>query len=161
MVMRKKGSIDDIFFMVILSFIIGATTLIMWVALSKVNVQIQASADASVTQKAIMTDATDRYVGLFDGVFLSVVMLLAIAIIFLAYQIDTNPIFFPIMIILLIVLVIISAVIGNTYYSVASSSELTTYADDFTIIPFFFNNIVLIMLGFATLVGVVLYAKTQ
>ena len=135
-------------------FIIG------WMAFSKVNSELQTSG-FSQQGKDILTNTSNRYVDLFDGLFLTVFVLLWVVTLFLAYQIDANPIFFPITLFVFAVLVILAAVFGNTFYTFSENAQIQEYAADFTVIPFVMNNFVttMVIIGFS--VAAVMYAKTR
>lgn len=159
--LKKKASIEDIFYAVIVFFILGITILLGWVFYGKLNTEFQNNPDFSTSGKTIIQDNADKYVDIFDGIFLVVVVVLAFGILFLAYNIQTTPIFYPIILILFVALVFVSAVVGNTYYDIASNPKISEYADDFTIMPFLFNHFVETMIAFGFLVAIVMYARIR
>ena len=96
-----------------------------------------------------------------DGVFLVIIVVVYLAAIILAFQIDTHPVFFILSIIVFGVLVFITAVMANVFWEFASNAAITAYADDFTIITLVMNNFAQIMtvLGFG--LAAVMYARSQ
>lgn len=146
---------------VIIMFVIGISTIVGYVMLKSVNTQISGQADFSDTGKTIINNATNKYVGLFDNTFLVIMIGLALGSILLASQIDVSPVFFPVSIVLYIVLIIFSASVGNAYYNMASTEGLSTFTEDFRVMPFIFNHLVEIMVGIGFIIGVVMYAKTR
>jgi len=156
--MNKKGSFDDIIILIIVALVLATTTIVCYMMLSKVNNAFQESPDIPPVAKTILSDNTNRYVALFDGVFLVVFIMLGIGSLLLASQINTNPVFMPISILLFIVMIILSAIIGNVYYDISHSID---YSGTFTIIPFVMNHIVQIMLGLGFLLAVVMYGRSQ
>ena len=158
--MNKKASLDDLPIILIIIFFLAVTTLTAKLMLSKVNEQYQESDQVGTTAKDIIGKADNDYASIFDGTFLVIFFVLALGSILMASQVDVSPIFFPASIIVYVILIIVSAVFGNAYYNIASASEMIPYSEQFTIIPFIFNNIVLILLGIGILLGIVLYSKT-
>lgn len=145
--MNKKGSVlFDMIYIALMVFFIGMCFVVGWLFFSKVNDQFQASPDISTEGKAIMSNTNTRMTTWLDGVFLTVFIGLYIGSLILAFQIDSHPIFFPISIIIFIILIIVSAVLGNTFYQFAADSQITPYAEGFTIIPFAMNHFVQIIL---------------
>lgn len=159
--MKKKASLLDNFFLVIILLVSATTIILVFTMFSKINDKIQESPDISIQGKEIMQNGNNKFVGLFDGLFLVVFVTMAIAAIIFASQINTSPLFFPLAIIMYILLIIVSAIVGNVFYKIVADPTLNPYALEFTIIPFFFNNIVKIMLGLAILMGIVMYARQQ
>ena len=158
---KKKGSIDDIFFILVLGFVMSIVVITTYVFFSKFNENVQASGTLSTEGKSIISTNLGRYVALFDNGFLVVVIAMVIASLLMASQIDTAPAFMIGAIIIYIVVILLSAILGNTFYSIMASESLKTYADAFTIIPFIYTHLVQFMLAYAFMIVVVLYAKTQ
>jgi flagellar basal body-associated protein FliL len=158
---NKKGSIVDIFYIVLVMFIISIVFVIGWVIFSRVNTEFQSHSDLSTEGKAIMQSSTDKYVRTFDNLFLTVGIALYIGAMILAWNVDISPVFFFLSIVIFAVLVILAGVYGNAFYTFSENAQITTYASDFNIIPLVMNNFVeiFVVLGFG-LAGV-MYAKTR
>jgi len=157
----KKGSYGDLFYIVFIATLFAITAVVCWVAFSKINDNLQANDNIAATSKAILTKSVNNYVTLLDGIFLVVIVVLYLAAIILAFQIDTHPVFFILSIVVFGVLVFITAVMANVFWEFASNAAITTYADDFTIITLVMNNFAQIMtvLGFG--LAAVMYARSQ
>src|SRR5690348_3416217 len=74
--------------------------------------------------KALVQTSKDRFVGLWDGIFMFIVALLAVALFISSTMIGTRPEFFFITFILLCFFIGSSAVISNVYEDVATSPQL-------------------------------------
>lgn len=159
--MRRKGSISDTFFIAIMLFITAITFVVGWMMMSKVNIEFQATDNIAQVGKDIVSDTTSRYVSWFDGIYLTVLVLLWIVTLVLASKINVHPVFFMFTILIYGILVIITAALGNAFYTFASNAQITEYADAFTFIPFIMNNFVatMVILGFS--VAIVMYAKVR
>lgn len=157
---NKKGSVQDVFFIAGFVFLIAITFVIGWMMMSKLNENIQVST-FSDSGKQIVANTNNKYVSWFDGIFLTVFLLLWAITLILAYQIDTQPVFFIFTIVIFGILAIITAVLGNTFYDFASNAGISDYASAFTIIPFVMNNYVQAMVVCGFSVALVIYAKVR
>ena len=110
---NKKGSYADLFYIVFIAVLFAITAVVCWVAFSKINDNLQANDNIAPTSKTILTKSVNNYVTLLDGVFLVIIVVLYLAAIILAFQIDTHPVFFILSIIVFGVLVFITAVMAN------------------------------------------------
>ena len=93
--MNRKGSFEDLLFMIPIAFMVGIIVVIVYVLVSQVNTQFHANGQIAAEGKTIVSNAKTSYVGLFDGVFLVVIVSLLIFILILASQVSINPIFMP------------------------------------------------------------------
>ena len=159
--LTKKGSFADLFFIVPVFFMVAVIIFIFYAIFSQINAQVQANDGISTEGKTIISNAKNKYIAVFDNIFLVLFIFVLIFILVLAASVDINPIFFPLSIILYIGVTILAAILGNVYYHILSDPSLQSYALEFTIIPFVFNNLVKIMIGEAILLGVVMYGKQQ
>lgn len=157
----KKGSLIDIAWKSVFMFAFALMALIGWMLMSKVNTNIQANPGFTTEAKQIMQDATDRHVASQEGLFLFVHVAIFIFVLLLAFNIQTHQVYFIGAILFFIINVISTAALGNAFYDVASSTAVAPYADDYTVIPFYMNHIVEIMLVEALAVSIVIYAKNQ
>lgn len=152
----------DVFYMTLVLFILAVMSIVGYMVYSKVNTQLQAvtigDTDLSVP-KGIWSDTQNRYVGIFDGLFATVLVLMWLLALFLASQIDTSPVFFFVSFIVYGVLVLFAAVVGNSYYEIATAVGIVSYAEDFTIIPMVMNYYAHLMVIIGLSVGFVMWSK--
>lgn len=159
--MTKKGSIMDIFFILVLVSALAITSVLAFMMLSKINTQFQTNPTISTEGKSIMNTAQTKFPKTFDGVFAIVLVFSIITTLFLASLVDVNPLFLPIAIVIFIFVVVLCAVMGNTYYSFASQPDMAAYSQQFIIIPFVMTHFVEVMLAFGFSVLIVMYAKSR
>jgi len=132
----KKGSTNDLILTVIIGFGMVVVGLIALRVFSDINTQFQASDSVSAGTKATLTAVGNKLPAWIDGGFLLFWVVLFIAGMFLAMQINTNPVFFPISIFYFIVLTFISYLFRSVYLQLVASSVLSTQAGLLSIIPF-------------------------
>ena len=159
--MKKKGSIFDMFFIALFVLFMAICFVIAFMIMSKVNTQIQAGSGFSDAGKEIVSTSTTRMVSSLDWVFFTAFIGLYLTSLVLAFQIDSNPIFFPISLILFIVLVLVSAVLGNVFYDFASSSDIAPYSSQFPVMSFIMTNFVKIILVMGFGLGWVMWGKSR
>lgn len=111
--------------------------------------------------KALVQSSKDRYVGLFDGIFMFVFALLCVALFVSAVMIGSRPEFFFITLIILVIFIGVSASISNVYEDVSTSSNLNATSSEFSFIPFLMGELpkVTLLLGFLVMAG--LYMKIK
>ena len=160
LIRNRRGSWIDILFIIAIMFAITLTFTIGWMMMSKVNTEFQAKLDSTEAKTLIQTN-TDRYTGLFDGIFLFVFFGTWIATLIGALFIDTHPAFFFISIILLVIACVIGAALANGYADFAANTSISDYADDFTYIPFIMQHYVQIIIFMVCSISVALYAKAK
>lgn len=154
MIKNKKGFIGDVPFIIAMLFLFAIVVFVGYKVFGDYNDKWQAgSADANAKQ--LVQDGKDRYVSLFDGIFMFVFAGLCIALFISLTQIGTRPEFFFITLILLVILIGVGALLSNTMEEVTTSSELSSEASEFSFIPFFFENlpIMVLLLGAIFLIG--------
>jgi hypothetical protein len=159
--LNKKGSFGDLFYIMVVLLVCAFVFVIGWVIHSKVNDSFQANDDIAQRGKDMMQDGKDRYVKTFDNLFLTIGIAMYLGALILAWQVDTSPVFYFLSIVVFAVLVILAAAYGNAYYTFSQNAQITTFADDFDIIPLVMNNFVelFVVMGFG-LAGV-MYARTN
>jgi len=158
---NKKGSVGDLFYILMVAVVCAFMFVTGWMMMSKVNAEFQAQDSIATTGKTMMQDSSNRFVATFDNLFLTILIVLYLGAVILAWNIDTNPIFFFISLIVFGVLVLLAAVFGNAFYTFSQNANILTYANDFTIIPLVMNNFVKIMVGLGFGLAGVMYAKTK
>jgi len=160
--MNHKGSFFDMLYIAVFVFVCAIVFTVGWIVYSRINTQWQTKGTELGTDSLqIMQTATNRYVNLYDGLFLVIFVGLYVGSLILAYNVDINPIFFFLSLFIMGIIVVITAVLGNAWYKYANMTELSSYIDDFTIIPYVMGNYVKILVVMAFGLAGVMYAKTQ
>jgi len=158
---NKKASYSDVFFMAFIALVCALTFITGWFIFEQVNTQIQAGDHMATEGKAIMTSLNNRYVSLFDGLFLTVVVVVWLTAIVLAFMINSHPIFYFLSFFVYLVLIIIAAAFGNVFYEFTQDSTISTAAAAFPIINLVMGNFVIFCLVVGFSVGLVMYAKSR
>jgi len=157
---NKKGSMLDLFFIVSIMFAFAIIILVGWLVMSNVNDKFQTKLDGDVAKTTIQ-ESTNRYVDIFDGIFLFVFFGSFIGVIIGSLFLDTHPAFFIVSIIILIILCILVAIFANAYGEIASADKIRDFGDDFTFIPFIMQYFVQIIIVMFCSVSIALYSKSR
>lgn len=159
--MNKKASLSEAFFIMLVLVACAMFFIIGWMIMDKVNTQIQGSDTLSPAGKEIINNTATKYPAWFDGIFLTVLVIMWLVAIVLAFQIDAHPIFMVFSIIVYIILIIVAAALGNSFYDFASNAMVAEYAEDFPIISLVMGNFVKVMLVIGFSIGAVMYGKAR
>ena len=156
----KRGFVGDIGIVIGLLFAFSLIVVIGWKVFDTYNDSYQAG-DATVESKALVDENADRYVGVFDGMFLFILFGLAVALFLSTSYIDTRPEFFFITIIAAVIFVGLSAVVSNAFEDFSTTSDLVNSTGDFSVVPAVMDKLPLVTLVLvaATLMG--LYFKSR
>lgn len=139
--------------------VFGLVAIIGFQVMDDFNNQYQ-DTDASNTSKAQSQTFTDRYVNLWDGIFMLVFGLLGVALVISVATLGTRPEFFFITIIVGMFIVGGAAALSNVFTD-ATDGMLASSAAQFTFLPLIMNNLVNItlFLVFALVVGLFVKAR--
>lgn len=159
--MNKRGFFGDIGLVIAIMLIIALMVIIGYKVFVSYNDKWQANPDVSAQAKQIVQDKKDRYVSLWDGIYMFVFALLVVALFISVAALGTRPEFFFISIILLVIFIGGSAMVSNVYEDVATNPQLNTTSSEFTFIPFIMAELptVTLLLGFLVMLG--LYVKIR
>lgn len=159
--MNKKGSTRDIFLIVILGFGLVIASLMALKVMSVINTEFQAQPDSSVSAQAktVLSTVNTRLPKWVDGAFLMFWILFMVVGMFLAFQIQTNPVFLPISIFYFIFMVFISRLFASMYNQLVASSILSTEAGLLTIIPYIVPRLHIFSFVFGALIVGIMVIK--
>ncbi len=159
--MNRRGSLIDIITMIVMMGVISVVLLVVSYAWSSINTGLQTDSNLGATALTQSQSLYDRFKGVFDGIFFSLLMFFWLGTIATAFMIDTHPILFFVSVIALVIFMAITPVIANVYMSVAADTNLATVESNYTMMPWIMQNYVKIMVvvGFSILVA--LYAKIR
>jgi len=160
MLKNKKGYVQDFLFFGIIIFVF-IIIIVMGARLSDdMNTNYQNSS-ASTEAKAISQGLADRFVTVFDWIFLSVFVLFGLAIIASMFMLDTNPVLFFVVIIIFGFIIIVMAIIGNAYEAFSDNTAVSGYASSLTVSDWLMTHWVfsVMVLGFMGIIA--LFAKMR
>ena len=159
--MNNKGaSMLDMFLIIIILFVLGASSIFIYNIFTNVNDELQKS-DFSPEAKEQIQGQVDVFPRVWDSVFLIVFVGLTIALFISAFFLNTSPVFFIFTVIIMGIAIVLAAVIGNVYENVVVDTVFSSSEAEFTIIPFIMGNIAKLITGIGLLLMVGLYAKAR
>lgn len=157
MFFNRRGSNQDVplllVFMFTLAIVVGAGNEV----LSGINDQFQAS-DMTNESKSIIGEQDARYSQVWDGAFMLVFGLFAVALILSTAALGTRPEFFFITIVVGMFFIIIAGALSNVFGDFFAA--LTT-SGDFTFIPLIMNNLVEAALALIAMLVIGLFVKAR
>lgn len=137
--MKKKGSMLDFFFIIIVIFIVAITSVMAFVVFTPMNDEVQGS-DANSQGKSIMQYLYDRFAGLIDGMFVFIFFMLFLGMIVTTIFTQINPAWYWISFILLLVLTVVTGLLGNMFYDFGTDAEVAPTLAKLTFIPFIMEH---------------------
>jgi len=159
--MNRRGSVTDTLFYVVVIFLLSLLTILGYRVITDVNDNLQTQDAIPTAAKSRLQSFTDNYATLFDYAFLVVVIFLFIAVLLSGMLVDVHPAVYFIAVFLLFFVITVAAIFGNAYVEFEENTALTTYAADFTIIPFVLHNYVQIIIVFGFAIAVITYARVK
>lgn len=102
-----------------------------------------------------------RYNSLFDGLFITFLILIWALVIVASFTIDANPIFFIFTVVLLLIVLFISLILGNAYEEINQESSLAGVSAGFPMTSFVWEHILLVIIVIAFSIVIVLFGKRQ
>jgi hypothetical protein len=156
---NRRGS-ADIGIVLAMLLLLGVMTLVGYKVFDSYNDKWQA-ADVDSNAKQLVQTNKDRYVGLFDGIFMFVFALLVIALFVSVAVIGTQPQYFFITLIVLVMFIGASGLISNSFEDVSTSTYLNETSSEFEFIPFLMGELPMmtLFLGIVLIIG--LYLKIR
>lgn len=158
---NKKGGLPDGIFLVIAFFVLAVIFLFSYVIFSKINNEFQESSLISDQGKSMSSTTMGRFPGLFDNIFLFIVVGFGIAIIAGVWFIPSHPALFWLSIPVLAFIIWLGALYSNIYYQIRTHELVASFASDFPITIFIFDNFVLLITMYMILLAVALYGKAR
>ena len=157
---KRASAIIDVLLLFVAVFGFVMFTIVGFTFFDSFNNLYQNSTVIDIPQaKSTDQDAKDRYVNLFDGIFLFLFIGLILGAIAAAWYVDVAPMWFIVALSLLGVLAFLGALFGNIFSDFASSPQLNPSAVQFTFMSLIFNNFLTITIGIIFVVMIVGFAK--
>ena len=164
MVFNKKGSVNAIFFVVVIVILLLAwsvMTLLGNFALKEVNQSFQLDESADDYSKANLQATTTNYPKTMDAAYLVIFVLGWIGLVIGSLNALEHPIFFVIAIIFVASLLFIAAVLSNFYEELAADDDLISSAADFPVSYFISSKMVLMVLAMVGSIIITMYARER
>ena len=154
MLMNRKGSMFDNFYLLVVFFVVSLVFLVINMVF---NVLQTSNLTAGMTAVDNFQDGVTGYN--YSGLF--IIIGLGLGAIVFASTIKTNPGFAVFSLIFLAIIVYLSGIFGNVYGSIAGSGggAMVTSAEDFSLITRAFQNLPLILSALGFVIFIVLYRR--
>ena len=133
---NKKGSVQDIIYIMVFLVVVFIGTLVAYKISNEINTKFQASDDISAKGKTAMSSINDMYPNVVDNSFLLLTIGLCIVALALASMVRIHPVFFVFFIIIMVIIVFLAGVFSNIYQKIASNTEMEELADNMTFMTY-------------------------
>jgi hypothetical protein len=121
---------------------------------------VRADPEISDTAKAPTEQLEAQYPSIFDSAFLIILIVLWLAAIISAFQIDTYPIFFGISVFALVVILCVPPILANSFEE-TMDDETTDFSTSFPFMFYIMGHLLEISIFIGASVLVSLYAKSR
>ena len=157
--MNKKGNVvTDMVTWALWLFIIAIVAVIGVMVANQVNDKLQVS-ELGTEAKDNLEGTTQRYDNTLDNMFFLAFVLLWIFVFLASFMLNSNPIFFAVMLFLTVFIFIVIAILANTFDSLMTGT-LEQYALMLPKTMFILNHYLELGLAVAFTTAVGLYAKS-
>lgn len=153
----KRGSIQDIGYVMIAILVISILFLVGYKVMGSINIGLQASDQLTDDGKDAANRITNIFPGAVDNSVLIILICLMVGTIALAAMVRIHPIFIVFFVIFLLVLVIVSASFSNIYINIANAEGMTEYAENMPIMTFTISYLPWIVAIFGIILAIFMY----
>jgi len=155
--MNIKGSLGDLLTIVIIFFVFSVITIMAY----KISVEFEDTTnEAKMGLDTGIIDSTQSALKTFNYSSVLIIVALGVAAVLFAFAIRTHPAFLVVAIIFLMVLIVVAAQISSAFNEIATQPEMTSSANEFSIMVTLARKLPLFVLGFGALIMIVLFGKT-
>lgn len=159
--MKRKGFIGDIVVYIIALFMLSIVFLVIYYALSEINTGWQNSSSVPQESKDIVGDYKNRFAGVYDSVYLFLVIGYFVVTVLLAYFLRTMPGFALLSVILMLIFGIIAVTFSNVFFDFANTDGISSVSGDFVMMSWLGQKLPHIIIIFGVIFIIVLYAKSS
>jgi len=121
---NKKGSIQDILYIIIAIVFIAVGSLLVYKIHNEINQKFQETNDIPDEGKVAMEQMENMFTGVLDNSFMLLVVGLCIVALALAAMVRIHPVFIVFFVILLAIIVFLAGIFSNIYQAVASEATM-------------------------------------
>ena len=156
---NKRGSIDDLVYIIGTLLAVGLLILLYGKFTDEFNTAIQANEDVPDDGKVAVSQINDLYGGAIDNGFLFLALGLCIAAMVMAMLVIIHPVFFVFYLIILTIVIFVSAAMSNIYQEAASNPELADIAAKLVFTSHILTYLPYITGVFGFILAIVMYKK--
>lgn len=153
---NKRGSILDIFVVIVLIFVFALCIPISKKIYNGVNESLSPQLNAG--GQAAMNNVGNIF-PIWNTIFLFVLICLGIAAVVMASQMDFAPIFFPFAIIIGGFAVVVVSFFGTAWQTYAASPQIATEMGSFTAINWVMTHLTAIIVGIIFIIIIIMFTK--
>lgn len=155
---NKKGNIVDIIYISVFLFVFALVLVLSKSIMTDFNDSNMFHSD---TAKEVFSENYNDYDGLFNSIFLMVVIGMSIGIVVSAFFINTHPLFYFVAIFIFAISMMISAIFSNTFSEITSDSILSASISGLPFVSHILAYFPYFMLIISIMIAILLYAKGQ
>ena len=158
---RKKGSSKDLTFIIIGTFSVAITALLVTILLNNLNDNIQDMDVFNTEAKSASKTMAEDFPEVMDGGILLIFFGMVLISLALASLVPIHPIFLIFFLLEWFLLIYIGAAISNTYQMFIESPIFATEANQYVITTFFFRYFPYIIGIVGAILAIVIYKTKQ
>ena len=157
----KKGQSDNLVLVIVAFFTLSIAILPAFFILDSFNTEAQSMTEFNNSAGTNLQNVVDAYPAIWDGAAALVLVLLFAALLVSAFLVDSQPIFLVFSIPLFLLTMLVAGFLANVWDAFRTSEPLQPLADQFTIIPFVFENYIIVFSIMGLISLGVLFAKIR
>lgn len=153
----RRGQILELPYLMVVLFIFGVVSLLVFVVVSGFNSQIQASAEMPQESKDAMQKTTDTFGGAVDQGVIFLFIGFLVGMLVLAVMSAIHPVFFVFYFVMWVLTTLISMVLSDAWQDMTASAALSGYAAGLPFIGVVMSNLPVLILVGGSVVGAVAF----
>lgn len=153
-----KGSVFDLPIIAIMLLVGGLSIIVVYVVLSSFTAAIPTGVTGSTEALGVLNSGKAAFTAM-DTAFLLLGVGLCLVSVISAFYINSHPAFFIFSIIGLVVVILINTMVANVFNEFATNSAIVAYANDFSFMVLFMQNLPVISLVFGIMIAILTHAK--
>jgi len=162
MLKNKKGTWLDVILIIIVLFALSITIPLGKLIISEVRdgfIDLNSTTPGVSEATDILIENDDRYAAVWDGLFLTILVLVFFGTIVSSFFIRSHPLFYIVGMLVQTIFVFLSMIFGDAIDEIYSTGVFPNITSNFPIITQIMGNFPFYMFLFSILVGIALYAK--
>lgn len=156
----KKGNIVlDALLIIVVLFACLVIAIFAFKSMDEINTKIQARNDISSQAKSLLADNTSKAPSVFDGMFVTVFVLLWALLLIGSYNIKTSPAIFALFLIMFAAIIFVGMLLANAADDISNDSQLSTIAQSMPKMLFIMDNFALVLVFVIASVALAVWGK--
>lgn len=158
----KKGDWTSVIFIIVVLFALAITIPVGKLIIDEVTtgfIDLNATTPIASEATDILIENNNRYAAVWDGLFLTILILVFFGTVVSSFFIRSHPLFYIVGMIVQTIFVFLSMIFGEAIDEIYSTGVFPNITANFPIITTIMGNFPFYMFLFCMLVGIALYAK--